>query len=120
MRPLLGLFRPNLSAFRDPVREMDRQVGEMEGFGWAAEAPSRGSFGPAARRDPSSQNADRRECGKALLRSKREKLLQKSGSLGAGPGEDGVDEAKDGGEGAGLTKLEQPASDLSAARADGE
>jgi len=60
------------------------------------------------------------EAGEACFRIEGKELAQELRRLGAGAGEGGVDGAEDWGEGLGLVKLEQPAADLSAARADGE
>jgi hypothetical protein len=60
------------------------------------------------------------KAGETLLWVEREELRQELRRLGAGAGESGVDRAEERGEGVGLVKLEQPAADLAAARADGE
>jgi hypothetical protein len=99
---------------------MDCQVGEIEGVGWLLRRHLTAPVDQQLAESPAHKTRIGVNAGKALLRSKLEKLLQKSGSLGTGPGEDGVDEAKDGGEGVGLAKLEQPASDLAAVGTDGE
>ncbi len=53
------------------------------------------------------------EVGKAGLWIESGELFQKPGSLSAGPGEGGVDQAEHGREGLGLMQLEQPAARLS-------
>jgi hypothetical protein len=60
------------------------------------------------------------KASETFLRSQEEKLFQEPRSLGARPGEGGIDEPEDRRECVGLVKLEQPASHLPAARADGE
>ena len=60
------------------------------------------------------------EEGQAVLRIERGELRQKSGRLGAGPGEGGIDRPEDWREGAGLMKLKQPAAHLLALGADGQ
>ena len=99
------------------VRHMDCEVGEVDGF----ECLLRG--GPAALADqelaqsPAHEPRVRPEVGKAGLWTKKDELFQKPGSLSAGPGEGGVDQAEHGREGLGLMQLEQPAACLSANRA---
>ena len=60
------------------------------------------------------------EAGEAFLRSEGKELLQEPGCFCAGAGEGGVDGPEDRREGVRLVKLEEPASDLSTAGADGE
>jgi hypothetical protein len=99
---------------------MNREVGQVDGLGGVLRC------GLAAPADEQLAEAPAHEArvgvkaGEAFLRSEGEKLLKEPGGLGTGSGEGGVDRTESGREGVGLVKLEQPAADLAAARADGE
>jgi hypothetical protein len=108
------------AAFRDPVRQMDGEIGEMEGLGRLLR---RGLAAPADEQlaeAPAHEALVGMETRESLLRIEGQELLQKPGRLGAGAGKGRVNWAEESGKGVGLVKLKQPAADLSAKRADGE
>jgi hypothetical protein len=99
---------------------MNREVGEVAGLGRVLR---RGLAAPADEQLAEAPAHEARvgvKAREAVLRIEGEELLKEPGGFGMGPGEGGVDRTEGGREGIGLVKLEQPAADLAAARADGE
>jgi hypothetical protein len=107
-------------AIGDPVRDVDREVGKVEGLGGLLRSGLAAPANQQLAEAPTHEAQVVMEAGEAFLRSQREKVFQEPRRLGAGSGEGGVDRSEDRGERIGLVKCEKPASHLPAARANGE
>jgi len=99
---------------------MDRQVGEVEGFGGLLGGGLAARAGEELAKTPAHEACVVVETDETFFGIEREELRQELRRLGTGPGEGGIDGAEKGGKGLGLVKLEQPAADLSALWTDGE
>jgi hypothetical protein len=99
---------------------MDREVGEVEGVGCVFRGAPAALADEELTEPPAHEAGFGVEAGKAALGMGGRELGQEPGRLGAGPGEDGVDQSEDRGQGFGLVKLEQPAADLSTAGTDSQ
>jgi hypothetical protein len=105
---------------RKQVRHVDRELGEVDSVGCSLQCALAALADEELAQPPAHEARIGVDVGKAVLAIEKRELFQKSGRLGAGPGEDGVDQSEDGGQSFGLVKLEQPAADLVAGGTDGQ
>jgi hypothetical protein len=103
-------------SFGDQIRDMDSQLGEMDGVGGVRTRCLAALADEELAEPPAHETGLGVEGGEASLRNEGDELSQELGRLGAGSGENGVDESEDRREGMGLVQLEEPAAGLTTDR----
>jgi hypothetical protein len=97
-------------ALGDQISYVDRKVGKMESFGGLCRCGLAAFANEKLAESPARETGFGVEMGDAALGNGGEERLQELRRLGAGTGEDGVDEAEDRRESVGLAQLEEPAA----------